>query len=190
MYAGSVQAATVISKSTLTYPPQMDLCDQSRWYLVRLEDQNTGWVTGDRLLQKAGAPTWQDHFEYQGQTFTIGFLRPTTMGASDTRGLTGCTEYAVLYLFDEAGKTIHFLKNDAAQLEAITGTYNGWFGLLSGEAGGGSITSLEPGATQNEVLRLHLRYGYQEGGGQAILHIESMDGLFSVVTLEPVEETN
>jgi len=190
IYYNSVQAATILSQSRLTYPPEMDICDQYIWYQVRLNDQQTGWITGDLLLQKTGAPAWQGQFEYAGKSFVAGFLRPATMGASNAQGLTGCTDYAVLYFLDETGKTIYFLKGEASPLEAITGSYNNWFSLLSGEAGGGSITSLEPGAGQNEAVRLHLRYGYQEGGGQAILHIEYKDGIFSVASLERVEETN
>lgn len=188
-YLGTLRPAIVLSQSALTYPAEAELCDRNTWYQVQLDDQQ-GWVTGDRLLQKTGAPTWQDNFEYAGKNYTVGFLRPATPGASNAQGLTGCTEYAVLYFMDEAGKKIHFLKGDASPLEAITGSYSNWFSLLSGEAGGGSITSLESGDGQNEVVRLHLRYGYQEGGGQAILHVEYKDGIFSVVSLEQREEIN
>jgi hypothetical protein len=189
-YLNTIQVANVQSQSTLTYPPDMDICDQYIWYQVLLDDQQTGWITGDRLVQKAGAPTWQDRFEYDGKTYNAGFLRPATMGASNARGLTGCNDYALLYFLDEAGKTIHFLKGEAAILEAITGSYNNWFCLLSGEGGGGTITSLEAGTGQHEVVRLHLRYCYQEGGGQAILHIEERDGIFVVASMERLEETN
>lgn len=189
-YLGTLRSAVVRSQTALAYPAEAELCDRYVWYQVQLDDQQAGWVTGDRLLQKAGAPTWQDNFVYAGKSYTAGFLRPATTGASNAFGLTGCTEYAVLYFIDEAGRTIHFVKGKAPPLEAITSTYNNWFSLLSGEAGGGSITSMEPGAGQHEVVRLHLRYGYQEGGGQAILHIEERDGIFVVVSLDQLEETN
>ena len=169
-------------------PYLTDFCEQKYWYYVTFlsHKDTTAWVNGVDVLLKPNVS--------EGKIYTINATKYILYMGTDSGNPDGpgCLSYAIPYFYNEEKKTISFLAvgtDISIPSSAFVDRYGrDWLTLISSsDTGSASLQHID---IEEGTIRMYLNVSYQEGGAKAIVYVNENNGMFTVASVENIEEIN